>query len=439
MNEYNVLDIISKKRDGKILSKEEIRFFMEGVSSENIPDYQISALLMAVYINGMTDDELFEFTMAMTESGEKLDLSGIKGFKADKHSTGGVGDKTTLIVAPIVAACGVKVAKMSGRGLGHTGGTVDKLEAIPGMRTSPETDNFIDIVNRVGMCVIGQTGRLAPADKKLYAIRDVTATVSSIPLIASSIMSKKIAAGSDSILLDVKVGSGAFMKDVQTAELLAEKMICIGNRAGIKTAAVLSDMNEPLGYKIGNSLEVEEAISTLKCEGPEDLTNLALYLASNMLYMSQVGTIEECGDKAAQALGSGAALEVFRNFIDAQGGDTAVIEHPEIFPIAKFALDVFASESGYIEKTDTEKIGNVSVELGAGRLRKEDKIDISAGIVLTKKTGDFVESGERIATLYTNDEHKLISAEKLFMDALSFSDNKPEKKNIIIKTIGLFE
>ena len=437
MSEEKILDIISKKRDGKNLSKEDIQYFINEYTYGNIPDYQASALLMAIYINGMTNEEIFEMTMAMADSGERLDLSGIKGFKADKHSTGGVGDKTTLVVTPIVAACGVKVAKMSGRGLGHTGGTVDKLEAIPGMRMSPETDDFIDIVNRTGMCVVGQTGRLAPADKKIYALRDVTATVESIPLIASSIMSKKIAAGSDAILLDVKVGSGAFMKDEQTASKLAEKMIEIGTRAGIKTAAVLTDMDEPLGYKIGNSLEVEEAVSTLKGQGPQDLTSLCIYLSANMLYMAGIGNIEECTDKANEALLSGAALEVFRNFINAQGGNTDIIDNPEIFPMAKFALDVFAKESGYIVKIDTQKIGNVSVELGAGRLKKEDKIDISAGLVLSKKIGDYVESGDSLATLYTNDEQKLASAEKLFLEALTVSEEMSVNKKIIIKTIGL--
>ena len=437
MSEEKILDIISKKRDGKNLSKEDIQYFINEYTYGNIPDYQASALLMAIYINGMTNEEIFEMTMAMADSGERLDLSGIKGFKADKHSTGGVGDKTTLVVTPIVAACGVKVAKMSGRGLGHNGGTVDKLEAIPGMRMSPETDDFIDIVNRTGMCVVGQTGRLAPADKKIYALRDVTATVESIPLIASSIMSKKIAAGSDAILLDVKVGSGAFMKDEQTASKLAEKMIEIGTRAGIKTAAVLTDMDEPLGYKIGNSLEVEEAVSTLKGQGPQDLTSLCIYLSANMLYMAGIGNIEECTDKANEALLSGAALEVFRNFINAQGGNTDIIDNPEIFPMAKFALDVFAKESGYIVKIDTQKIGNVSVELGAGRLKKEDKIDISAGLVLSKKIGDYVESGDSLATLYTNDEQKLASAEKLFLEALTVSEEMSVNKKIIIKTIGL--
>ena len=437
MAEQSILDIIAKKRDGKVLEKDDIRFFINEFTAGNIPDYQASALLMAIYMGGMTDEETFELTMAMADSGERLDLSGIKGFKADKHSTGGVGDKTTLIVAPIVSACGVKVAKMSGRGLGHTGGTVDKLEAIPGMRMSPETEDFIDIVNRIGMCVVGQTGRLAPADKKIYALRDVTATVDSIPLIASSIMSKKIAAGSDAILLDVKVGSGAFMKDKETATLLAEKMIEIGTRAGVKTAAILSDMDEPLGYNIGNSLEVEEAVRTLKGEGPQDLTSLCIYLASCMLYMAGVGRIEECAIKASEALRSGAALDVFRNFIEAQGGDTAIIEHPEIFPMAKFALDVFAKESGYITKIDTEKVGNVSVELGAGRRKKEDKIDIAAGLVISKKIGDRIESGDPVATLYTNNEQALSSAEKLYLDALTVSNEMPTLKNIIIKTIGL--
>ena len=373
-------DIIEKKRDKKPLDDKEIAFFVSGVTDKSIPDYQISALLMAILLNGMDKREILTLTLEMAKSGDMLDLSDLP-HTVDKHSTGGVGDKTTLIIGPIVASFGVKVAKMSGRGLGHTGGTVDKMESIPGLQTSIERDEFFDIVNKYGIAVIGQSGNLVPADKKLYALRDVTATVDCIPLIASSIMSKKLAAGSDAIVLDVKTGSGAFMKTVEDSRKLAEKMVSIGTMAGRKCCAVITNMDIPLGHAIGNSLEVMEAIETLKGNGPADLTAVCLELAANMLYMAGKGSLEECRKLAEGAMADGSALDALANMVKGQHGDESYIYHPEKFPRSALSKEVKAEKDGYVCHMDTESIGIASVCLGAGRSRKDDGIDYKAGII----------------------------------------------------------
>ncbi len=429
-----IYDIIAKKRDGYELTDEEIAFFVRELTDKNIKDYQATALLMAIYIRGMSDREMITLTKEMAVSGDTLDLSEL-GITADKHSTGGVGDKTTLIVAPIVASLGINVAKMSGRGLGHTGGTVDKLESIEGFRVSLTPDEFIAQVKKIGISVVGQTGRLAPADKIIYSLRDATATVGSVPLIASSIMSKKLAAGSGTIVLDVKYGSGAFMKTAEDAIDLSQKMVDIGKAAGRKMAAVISDMDTPLGKNIGNSLEVKEAVEVLRGKGSDDLKEVCLTLAENIIALA-LGTDKATARlKAETALSSGAAYEKFKEFIFAQGGNRTQIHDTDLLPKAHYIYDIRSPEGGYISKMQAETIGSVSVILGAGRLAKEDTIDYSAGIILHKKTGDKVEKGQVIAELHTNDERKLKDAEKLFLSALSFSDSEPKKNPLIYKII----
>ncbi len=407
-------DIIVNKRDGKALSQEEIRFWIDGYTKGEIPDYQTAALLMAICLQGMTSQETAWLTMAMAASGETADLSSIPGVKVDKHSTGGVGDKTTLVVGPIAAACGVPVAKMSGRGLGHTGGTVDKLEAIPGFRTVLEPQEFLEIVKQEGIALIGQTGNLAPADKKIYALRDVTGTVESIPLIAASIMSKKLAAGADAIVLDVKTGSGAFMKTMEDAIALAREMVAIGVHSGRETVALITDMDLPLGNAIGNSLEVREAIETLQGKGPQDFTQLCLVLAANMLFVAQRGTMEQCMEQASQALYSGTALTKFKAMVQAQGGRP----EPELLALSPCKKTVCAQRQGYITKMETRQCGIASVVLGAGRAKKEDPVDYGAGILLHVKPGDRVEAGQPLATLYAAGEHLLKQGAQLLEEAI---------------------
>lgn len=428
-------DIIEKKRNGKELSKEEIEFFIKGYTNGSIPDYQASAFCMAVYFKGMTENETVLLTEAMANSGDTVDLSMFGTLSADKHSTGGVGDKTSLIVAPIVASLGGKVTKMSGRGLGHTGGTVDKLESIPGYKTTLSGDEFISQVEKVGMAIIGQSGNLTPADKKLYALRDVTATVDSIPLIVSSIMSKKIAAGSHNIVLDVKCGSGAFMKTLEDAEILANEMVKIGKGCGRNTAALITDMDRPLGSAVGNSLEVIEAVQVLKGELDNDLKEVCVSLASELI--SLVLSVSHCEalTMVNNALNSGKAFEKMKEWISAQGGDVSFIENTDKFPKAEYVYDVLADSDGYISSMDTEKIGLASVILGAGRENKEALIDFSAGIMLYKKTGDKIFKGEKLATLFTNNKISLEDAEKMYRSALFVSSVNPERKPLIYKVI----
>lgn len=428
-------DIIHKKRNGGELSGDEIRFFVEGYTNGSVPDYQAAACCMAVYFQGMTEKETSELTLAMAESGDQIDLSGIDGFTVDKHSTGGVGDKTSLIVAPIVASCGGKVAKMSGRGLGHTGGTVDKLEAIPNFRTELTPDEFIKQVNNIGLCIVGQTGELAPADKKLYALRDVTATVESIPLIASSIMSKKLAAGSKGIVLDVKTGSGAFMKTFEESENLAKEMVSIGKSAGRSVTAVITNMDIPLGNSVGNSLEVIEAIKTLNGEGESDLTDVCLTLAAQMLCMVTGEDEKACYAMAKDAIDDGSALNKLCEMISAQGGNSGVVDDFSLFKQPKHTVEIFSEREGYIEHTDAEKIGLASVILGAGREKKGDQIDSSAGIVLKKKTGDRVEKGDTLAIFYTDDESKIEEAKREFFEAFTFGNKKPPAQKHIYRII----
>ncbi|MCY7844208.1 pyrimidine-nucleoside phosphorylase [Bacillus haynesii] len=401
-----MVDIITKKQNGEELTTEEIQFFIKGYTDGSIPDYQASALAMAIYFQDMTDRERADLTMAMVNSGETIDLSAIEGIKVDKHSTGGVGDTTTLVLAPLVAALDVPVAKMSGRGLGHTGGTIDKLEAIKGFHVELSKDEFIELVNRDKVAVIGQSGNLTPADKKLYALRDVTGTVNSIPLIASSIMSKKIAAGADAIVLDVKTGAGAFMKTDEDAVNLAKAMVRIGNNVGRQTMAVISDMSQPLGFAIGNALEVKEAIDTLKGEGPEDLTELVLTLGSQMVVLAKKAeTLDEAREKLINVMKNGKALQKFKDFLQNQGGDSSVADNPEKLPQAAYKIDVPAKEAGVVSEIVADQIGVAAMLLGAGRATKEDKIDLAVGIMLRKKVGDAVEKGEPLVTLYANREN----------------------------------
>ena len=426
-------DVISHKRDGKVLSEEEIRFFVQEYTADRIPDYQVSALLMAIYLKGMTPEETSILTSAMVQSGETEDLSMIQGIKADKHSTGGVGDKTTLAVIPIAAACGLKMAKMSGRGLGHTGGTLDKLESIPGYRIALSEQEFAYQVNTIGAAVIGQTRNLASADKKLYALRDVTATVSSIPLIASSIMSKKLASGSDCILLDVKVGSGAFMKTIQEAQALAEMMVSIGWAHGKKTAALLTRMDTPLGHAVGNGVEVLEALQVLKGGGPEDLQQECILLAAHLLHLSdEKRTLPECAAQAQNAIANGRALQKFYEMVTAQGGDVSVLQQEERFPQAPFERALLAQHDGYISAMDTEGIGISAMLLGAGRQKKEDSIDPTAGLLSLKKTGDFVRHGEAIARMYASDETLFDAAENTYRQALCFSAQPVDRPPLLI-------
>ena len=428
-------DIIAKKRDGGTLTQEEIAFAVNGFAAGSIPDYQMSALMMAVYLRGMTATETAQLTAAMAYSGDMVDLSGIGGVKADKHSTGGVGDKTTLVAGPIVAACGVKVAKMSGRGLGHTGGTLDKIEAIPGCSVSLTQKAFFRQVNDIGIAVIGQTGNLAPADKKMYALRDVTATVSCIPLIASSIMSKKLASGADCILLDVKTGNGAFMKTLEDSIALAKAMVDIGEHNGRRTAALITDMDTPLGRNIGNSLEVIEAVETLRGKGPADLTEVCLSLASGMLWLAGRGGAAACRAMAEDALRSGAALAKLRAMVAAQGGDPAVIDDPSGFPAAAYEHDVVCMQDGWLYATDTEKIGIAAVLLGAGRETKESVIDPAAGIRLLKKAGDPVKKGDVLARLYAGDAAKFAAAEEKFHSALTVAARRPQLPALVLARV----
>ncbi|EJS66205.1 pyrimidine-nucleoside phosphorylase [Bacillus wiedmannii] len=401
-----MVDIIAKKRDGKELTTEEIKFFINGYTDGSIPDYQVSALAMAIFFKDMTDRERADLTMAMVESGETIDLSAIEGIKVDKHSTGGVGDTTTLVLGPLVAALDVPVAKMSGRGLGHTGGTIDKLEAVEGFHVEITKEQFIDIVNRDKVAVIGQTGNLTPADKKIYALRDVTGTVNSIPLIASSIMSKKIAAGADAIVLDVKTGAGAFMKTEEDAKELAHAMVRIGNNVGRQTMAVISDMSQPLGFAIGNALEVKEAIDTLKGEGPEDLTELVLVLGSQMVVLAKkANTLEEAREMLIEVMKNGKATEKFKEFLSNQGGDSSIVDNPKKMPQAKYVIDVPAKTSGVISNIVADEIGIAAMLLGAGRATKEDEIDLAVGLMLRKKVGDAVKEGEPFVTIYANREN----------------------------------
>nr|WGD67845.1 pyrimidine-nucleoside phosphorylase [Bacillus velezensis] len=401
-----MVDLIVKKQNGKELTTEEIQFFVKGYTNGSIPDYQASALAMAIYFQDMTDQERADLTMAMVNSGETIDLSAIEGIKVDKHSTGGVGDTTTLVLAPLVAALGVPVAKMSGRGLGHTGGTIDKLEAIEGFHVELSKDEFIKLVNRDKVAVIGQSGNLTPADKKLYALRDVTGTVNSIPLIASSIMSKKIAAGADAIVLDVKTGAGAFMKTDEDAVNLAKAMVRIGNNVGRQTMAVISDMSQPLGFAIGNALEVQEAIDTLRGEGAEDLNELVLTLGSQMVVLAKKAeTLEEARTKLQEVMKNGKALEKFKEFLSNQGGDASVVDEPSKLPQAAYKIDVPAKEAGVVSEIVADEIGVAAMLLGAGRATKEDEIDLAVGIMLRKKVGDNVEKGEPLVTLYANREN----------------------------------
>jgi pyrimidine-nucleoside phosphorylase len=431
----HALDIIIRKRNGEKLTRREIEFFVNGYTREEIADYQAAAFLMAVYFRGMDDDETLWLTEAMLHSGDVVDLSCIPGVKTDKHSTGGVGDKTTLVVGPVVAACGVPVAKMSGRGLGHTGGTIDKLESIPGFRTNLTAQEFTDNVREIGLSVAGQTGNLAPADKKLYALRDVTGTIENISLIAASIMSKKLACGADAIVLDVKTGSGAFMKTVDQARKLAEKMVAIGRGAGKKVTALITEMDRPLGLAIGNALEVSESLEVLKGQGPADLKEVCIELAANMLMLGGKGDLDHCRKMALQAISDGSALQKFTRMIQRQGGDPAVAEDPLRLPQASVQAEWTADSTGYIHLMQAEKLGMASLALGAGRKTKNDAIDPSAGIVLKKKPGDRVEAGEPLAVLHTSDKSRIEAAIEILKGSLQIGNEKPEEKPLILATI----
>ncbi len=430
-------DLIMKKRDGGVLTKEEIDYFIEGYTQGLIPDYQASALLMAIYFKKMSYDETLNLTLAMSESGDKLDLSGISGIKADKHSTGGVGDKTSLVLAPMIAACGVKMAKMSGRGLGHTGGTIDKLESFPGFSTALSEEAFISNVNNIGFAITGQTGNLAPADKKLYALRDVTATVDNISLIASSIMSKKLAAGAELIVLDVKSGNGAFMKNEKDALLLAEEMVKIGNGAGRNTIAVVSDMNQPLGHAVGNAIEVKEAIMTLKGEGPDDLYNLCICLGVNILMAAKrAATAEEAQNMLEDTVKSGAALKKFAEFVEAQGSKQKyVYDYENSLPKCSEEVEVKSSEQGFVSLIKSDEIGKASMILGGGRQTKDDKIDLSVGLEVYKKIGDYVNKGDVIAKIFSNNPKKTQEAERIITAAYEFSENKVLPQKLIKRVI----
>ncbi|MCX8600692.1 MULTISPECIES: pyrimidine-nucleoside phosphorylase [unclassified Gilliamella] len=424
------VDIIEKKRDGNPLTTEEIQFFITNYTNGTIPDYQVSALLMAIYYQGMTSKECADLTSAMMYSGETVDLSSIKGIKVDKHSTGGVGDTTTLVLAPLVAALGVPVAKMSGRGLGHTGGTNDKFESIAGFQIELGKQEFINQVNEKGVAVIGQSGNLTPADKKLYSLRDVTATVNSIPLIASSIMSKKLAAGADAIVLDVKTGDGALMKSMEDSEKLAREMVSIGNQIGRRTMAIISDMSQPLGFAIGNALEVKEAIDTLKGQGPADLTELVLTLGSQMVVLAdKAKTLDEAREKLQAVIQNGQAIEKFKTLIEAQGGDSSVVDHPEKLASAPYQIALPALKSGYVSRIIADQIGIAAMQLGAGRATKDDVIDPAVGIVLHKKVGDKVEQGEALLTIHANTDELDAIKQKLY-DNITISDSAKEPQLI---------
>lgn len=436
MGTERFVDLIQKKKSGETLTKEEIDFMITDYVAGKIPDYQMSAMLMAIYFNGMENEELAAFTLAMRDSGDLVDLSPIEGIKVDKHSTGGVGDKTTLIVGPIVAACGVPVAKMSGRGLGFTGGTLDKLESISGFRIDLSAEEFFETVKKTGISVIGQTGNLAPADKLLYALRDVTATVDSIPLIAASVMSKKLAAGSDKIVLDVTTGSGAFMKNTRDAKKLAKHMVAIGNHAGKETVAILTGMEEPLGFAIGNNMEVKESIEVLKGDGPEDVKEVSVALAGMMLSLGLENVSHSQGKRMAKkALSSGQAFEKFKEMVQAQGGDIRYVEHPEFFERDAFEGEVLAAEDGFLSGMDTEKIGVAAGLLGAGRETKDSVIDMSAGIYLKKKIGDTVKKGEAIAICYAGTKEKLNRGMAMFESSIRYSKEAPRIPKLIVDII----
>ena len=429
-------DIIFNKREGKEHTKKEIDYLIEGYTKGNIPDYQLSAWAMAVFFQGMSSVETAHLTTAMAKSGDMIDLSEIKGFKVDKHSTGGVGDTTTLVLAPLVAAAGLPVAKMSGRGLGHTGGTIDKLESIPGFNVNLSREEFIKTVNEKKIAVVGQTGNLTPADKKLYSLRDVTATVDSIPLIASSIMSKKIAGGADGIVLDVKTGNGAFMKNYDQAENLAKSMVEIGKEVGRITSAVITDMNQPLGYAIGNSLEVKEAIETLKGKGPSDLRELCLTLGANMLLnASKVEKFAEGYDLLEDLLDSGKALNKFEDFLSGQGGNAEVVNNYDLLPSAKEVVEVKSPETGYIKEINALNVGIAAMEIGAGRETKEDEIDYAVGVVLNKKYGEYVNKDEILAYLHLNNLKQKDEAVNKILNSFTISENKPEKRDLIYNII----
>jgi pyrimidine-nucleoside phosphorylase len=426
-----MVDLIEKKRDGKELNTEEIQYIINGYTDGSIPDYQVSALTMAIFFKGMTEKERADLTMAMVESGDQIDLTAIEGVKVDKHSTGGVGDTTTLVLGPLVAAVGVPVAKMSGRGLGHTGGTIDKLEAVSGFHVEIENEEFIRLVNENKLAVIGQSGNLTPADKKLYSLRDVTATVNSIPLIASSIMSKKIAAGADAIVLDVKTGAGAFMKSLDDSKELAQAMVNIGNNVGRKTMAVISDMSQPLGFAIGNALEVKEAIDTLRGEGPKDLTELCMALGSHMVYLAnKASSLEEARQKLEEVVNNGSALESFKTFLQSQGGDASVVDDPDTLPKAKYVVELPAKKEGYVSEIVADAVGTAAMWLGAGRATKESQIDLAVGLELRKKMGDFVQQGESLVTIHSNQEDIEKVKEKLY-ESISISEEKVEAPTLI--------
>ena len=428
------VDIIEKKRDGNALTTEEIQFFITNYTNGTIPDYQVSALLMAIYYQGMTSKECADLTSAMMYSGDTVDLSSINGIKVDKHSTGGVGDTTTLVLAPLVAALDIPVAKMSGRGLGHTGGTNDKFESIPGFKIELGKQDFINQVNEKGVAVIGQSGNLTPADKKLYSLRDVTATVNSIPLIASSIMSKKLAAGADAIVLDVKTGDGALMKNMADSEKLAHEMVNIGNQIGRRTMAIISDMSQPLGFAIGNALEVKEAIDTLKGHGPADLTELVLTLGSQMVVLAnKANTLDEAREKLQEVIKNGKAVEKFKTLIEAQGGDSSVVDNPEKLASAPYQIALPALKSGYVSRIIADQIGIAAMQLGAGRATKEDVIDPSVGIMLHKKVGDKVAEGEALLTIHANTD-KIDAIKQKLYDNITISDNAIEPQ-LIYKVI----
>ncbi|MFD1358057.1 pyrimidine-nucleoside phosphorylase [Fictibacillus halophilus] len=430
-----MVDLIQKKRDGKELTKVEIDHIIQNYTKGEIPDYQMSAFAMAVYFKDMTTEERANFTMAMVESGDQIDLSAIEGIKVDKHSTGGVGDTTTLVLAPLVAALGVPVAKMSGRGLGHTGGTIDKLEAVPGFHVEIDNEQFIELVNKNKLAVIGQSGNLTPADKKLYGLRDVTATVNSIPLIASSIMSKKIAAGADAIVLDVKTGAGAFMKTPEEAEELANAMVKIGNAVGRNTMAVISDMSQPLGLAIGNALEIKEAIDTLNGKGPKDLEELCLTLGSHMVYLAKkASSLDEAREMLKDAISSGKALETLKVFLKAQGGDDSVVDNPENLPQAAHTFELTADEDGYVSEIIADEIGTAAMILGAGRATKESEIDLAVGLMLNKKVGDQVSKGDSLVTIYSNTEN-VEDVKNRIRNAYTISKNAVDAPPLIYKEI----
>lgn len=432
----NMYDLIMKKKQGEALSEQEIRYMIEGYTNNDIPDYQMSAMMMAICFQGMTPEETTHLTLAMAESGEVLDLSEIQGIKVDKHSTGGVGDKTSLVLGPMVASLGVAVAKMSGRGLGHTGGTIDKLESFTGFTTELSKEAFIHNVNTIHIAIAGQTADLAPADKKLYALRDVTGTVDQLSLIASSIMSKKLASGADAIVLDVKTGDGAFMKTLDDSIALAEAMVSIGKLAGKKMIAVISDMDQPLGNTVGNILEVKEAIDTLQGNGPKDLEELVLTLGTYMVMAANMSkSVEEARGKLEHTLRDGTAFDTFKKFVIAQGGCEEEVLHPDRLPVAQYIKPVFSKETGYVSKIHTEEIGRISLLLGGGRETKESEIDLTVGVVLHKKRGDKVKQGDILATIHANDKSKLQLAIERLEKAYEFSKSEVVSESVIKKII----